>query len=329
MTPPTTPRQSDVSFTSSHTFTSEKPNSPTTTAIPAHPSTSTISRDSHTSSDDPYQLTQILLTRFPESPSKTRLPKAPVFLHTHHRKLRSRQNNQSSPTPSLVITQERAPTTFSNRSVPSPYNDKRCVSDMHDSCQARKRSVYRATTRVAQPPPTETANHPVVLAEQPKQDHLPQWLPPEELHNWQPAPEYDPCIVEDEPSSRWATSMRQISNLYRKDRNPPTIRGSILEVHPPTLTERFGLGSFAGERRHPNRDTRARRPGRGRENRHSRFTYEELHHVHGPPDRIFLPHEDVKELGRDDYVGFLVPSREEKISRPKRGWRRFLRRSRA
>lgn len=112
----------------------------------------------------------------------------------------------------------------------------------------------------------------------------------------------DPCTEEE---SRWVGSLRNLSQLgqlaARKEK--PAIRGSVLDIRPPTVRERFGVRE---------------RKGWGRRRR-------------GWGDRG-----DAAERGReeraDEYVGFLVEKQEfvkEKVGghRGRRGWLRFLKRA--
>lgn len=157
-------------------------------------------------------------------------------------------------------------------------------------------------------------------------DEIPDWIPDEEKQLWMSSTIQDPCVVESEHGSRWATSLRSISNFYRpKERDPPCIRGSILDVHPPTLGERLGF-NFDRRRAQPN--TAAGRPARFAR----KTTRKDGHPVRQEsPNAVSFVNEGEGDVsGMDEYVGFLVENDgAREIPKHRKGWRRFMKRAKA
>ena len=166
-----------------------------------------------------------------------------------------------APTLAPVPTQGVAQRVAALRKV-ARYAQQRARSDLFDATLGRQPSsdAYSGLTR----------------------DSVPSWIPKDELRDWAASPKFssadgDACgdgmggvpdcdaissaSDDDSPSSehqytsldesRWGTSLRNISGLYARARHrtPPAIRGFVLVVAPPTLTERFGLPGLH-ERRH-------------------------------------------------------------------------------
>lgn len=145
-------------------------------------------------------------------------------------------------------------------------------------------------------------------------DLVPSWVPADERRDWTPSadvelqvdfdddddddealPESDPC-ADGDAENRWVGSLRNLSQLgtLTARREKPAIRGSVLEIRPPSVRERLGVH---GRRR------------RGWDYRSDK--------EHGKEERA------------DEYVGFLLKGemRKEKRSRKATSWLRFFRRS--
>lgn len=129
-----------------------------------------------------------------------------------------------------------------------------------------------------------------------QQEEVPSWIPRDEVRDWTvSAPvQRDPC--EEDWSSRWISF-----RAFRKE--APSIRGSVLEIQPPTIGERLGItGGYAAGRR-------------GR-----RF---------GSAQRSAKQKEEMSDscFGRDDYVGFIADGENQYATPRRKGWLRRLRRS--
>ncbi|PXF43161.1 hypothetical protein BWQ96_07105 [Gracilariopsis chorda] len=310
--PPTSPRHSDTSLTSVNTACSVTvkptaqshalpplPHKTSVHKLPAHASTSTISRDSHASNDD----------HFLHPPSFTRLPKAKVFVRRE---------------PSRILSQ--------NRPLPKPKAvDKRCVSDIHEVCKP----PIKPLTAVNPPQSkarirTDMHN---LIDQLPDVHNVPDWIPSDERRDWTAQQShFDPCEVEDQPTSRWATSLRHISNLYKaRSKPPPGVRGSVLQVQPPTLGERLGIPAKNDKRRHATPAPPA--PGRVLFSRRGR----KKHSADSNTTDMDTPFRATKQTQSeepsryaDDYVGFIEkPSTLLPHQRHRPSWLRFLRRPRS
>lgn len=274
---------SDFSFTSVHSsFTS----SPTKSSpSPPHVSTSTISHSSHTSI-------------IHEASPSTRIPKARVFVARSPSPSRSPRHCPRCPT-----SPPRPP-----RTSRPHHHSPRCISDF-----------------IAMNSPSLTPDAVNYLAQDPQ---LPSWLPKDELRDWQPSscePHLshtsliqDPCV-----ESRWVSSLRNLGNLYRlRERELPELRGSVLDVKPPSLAERLGL---------PQRRTRERATGLDRVAERAMDVKTERRramHATGDAGVAIVEAAAFGCEGRgDDYVGFLGGDvRIRDASRVRKRWRRWLRR---
>lgn len=128
-----------------------------------------------------------------------------------------------------------------------------------------------------------------------------------------------------EEDSRWTNSLRNITNLYKlRDRPPPCIRGSVLEIQPPTLTERFGLLALADRKKHSigatdrPRNVRKPRPVSGA------AAAAAMAGASAARSRPLV--EDSPRA--DEYVGFLVEADTGSGKAVRKGWLRFMRRKR-
>lgn len=157
---------------------------------------------------------------------------------------------------------------------------------------------------------------------------LPAWLPKDELRDWRPSSTdslSNTSLVHDDPcvESRWVSSLRNLSNLYRpRERELPEVRGSVLDVKPPTLAERLGLP----QRRVREKSTALDRVGASSvEDKVERKT---LMQMRGDAGVAIVEASAFGCEGRgDDYVGFLGGDvRIREASRVRKGWRRWLRR---
>ena len=141
---------------------------------------------------------------------------------------------------------------------------------------------------------------------------VPSWLPEDERRDWtssetiepeidfedeeETSSRHDPCEEETATEKKWVGSLRNLSHLgtrgSKKEKLP--MRGSILDIRPPTVRERFGVRS-------------KRRKGRD----------------------FWGERECSKEDRADEYVGFLLKAdvRQEKKGKKVHSWLRFLRRS--
>lgn len=206
-------------------------------------------------------------------------------------------------------------------------NDTRCVSDLADVVRDGCARDWRAARL-----------HTHVRA-------VPEWIPAGERRDWTaaiptPIPEAIPDVMErrgggtgdvdedDDEESPWGNSFRSLAGLYRRPaRAPPAVRGSVLEIEPPTLTERFGLSALAAGKR-------ARHEQRANGQRATLAHARERAHAHAvqsggrPAQRFEARAEPQDGWRKDEYVGFLIDGASQPVHR-RRGWFRFFRRSRA
>lgn len=158
---------------------------------------------------------------------------------------------------------------------------------------------------------------------------------------------------------RWVASLRNLAAIARpKGKEPPCIRGSILDVAPPSLSERFGLSALgAGKklrsvhsdarpvsnarRGRARTDLRDANDGACRSTMVKSTTGPDLlsvsvdAEVPSKPSRCGLEREALPTghvpvmHGRDEYVGFLLDSAKPPARRRQRRWLRLFRWSRS
>ena len=319
------PRASDISFTSAQTTFSDispqtrKPQSsisiPPTCSnkpLPVHPSSSTISRDSHMSAE-----------RQPSG--RGRLPQAPVFIR--------------DPDRPGIPPQITAPDMRFGGSQPAvgPRDLGRSVSDMPEVYRVHQRNTRALNREWSSPGRTQSSQASITI--DPTDEivgstvsEIPVWVPRNEHRDWSVLGDDLDIFDIQEEDGRWVESMRNFGTLYRQNRSPPRIRGSILDVEPPSFAERLGLrnnnrsGNHQRERRHVQGSQNAtprrfRYRGRRREQDRSNMLRQQQHRRRAQNNAPSRPN--------DEYDGFLSDrQRQQEPVRSRRSWLRFFSRSR-
>ncbi|CDF37248.1 unnamed protein product [Chondrus crispus] len=323
---------SSVHSTLSNSSPSKHPPVSLTADSPPCVSTSTISRSSasasSTSSTCPTSPVSPVATfahsissHLLEPISSSGLPKARVFVERRPQTAADSSADRpraNSAHPRRLPGSYRPQLAINTVQSTHARRDPRCVSDLHEAFRARRGAAWEPVTSSLQSDEPPVLRDAETLSEEARgylsedDASVPSWLPEDERRDWTSSetiePEvdfedeeetpsrHDPCEEEAVAAKKWIGSLRNLSHLGRrgsKKENLP-MRGSILDIRPPTVRERFGVRS-------------KRRKGRD----------------------FWGERECNKEDRADEYVGFLLKAdvRQEKKVKKVHSWLRVFRRS--